>query len=52
MAVLQIDHERRRIGLSMASSKDGSAEDVAAATKAQPAAQFGTFADLLNKLKK
>jgi ribosomal protein S1 len=50
--VLQIDQERRRIGLSIASSDDGSADDIAAATKAQPSAKLGTFADLLNKLKK
>src|SRR4051812_4956021 len=45
--VLTIDHERRRIGLSMASSTDGNAEDVAEAAKAHPPAKFGTFADLL-----
>jgi small subunit ribosomal protein S1 len=50
--VLSIDHERHRIGLSIASSADGSAEDVAEAAKAakaQPTAKFGTFADLLKK---
>ena len=44
-----IDLERRRIGLSIASSSDGSAEDVAAAARAQPPAKLGTFADLLKK---
>jgi small subunit ribosomal protein S1 len=50
--VLSIDHERHRIGLSIASSADGSAEDVAHAAqvaKAHPPAKFGTFADLLKK---
>jgi len=47
--VLSIDHERHRIGLSIASSSDGSAEDVAHAAKAHPPAKFGTFADLLKK---
>jgi small subunit ribosomal protein S1 len=49
--VLAIDHERRRIGLSMSASKDATAEDVAAAVKAQPPAKLGTFADLLAKKK-
>jgi small subunit ribosomal protein S1 len=49
--VLGIDHERRRLALSMASSKDGSVEDVAA-VRAQPYAKLGTFGDLLQKLKK
>jgi small subunit ribosomal protein S1 len=47
--VLTIDHERRRIGLSLASSADGSADDIAAATKPSSSAKLGTFADLLNK---
>src|SRR5512140_1214362 len=47
--VLTIDHERRRIGLSMASSTDGNAEDVAEAAKTHAPAKFGTFADLLKK---
>jgi len=47
--VLSIDHERHRIGLSIASSSDGNAEDVAEAAKAHPTARFGTFADLLKK---
>ena len=49
--VLAIDHERRRLSLSMAASKDGSAEDVAAAVRAQPPAKLGTFGDLLQKKK-
>ena len=49
--VLGVDHDKRRIALSMAASKDGSPEDVAAAVKAQPAAKLGTFADLLGKRK-
>lgn len=47
--VLAIDHERRRLSLSMAASKDGTAEDVAAAVKSQPSAKLGTFGDLLQK---
>ena len=47
--VLSIDHERHRIGLSMAASSDGNAEDVAEARKANAPARFGTFADLLKK---
>jgi len=50
--VLSIDHERHRIGLSIAASGDGTAEDVAEAAKAAKAhapAKFGTFADLLKK---
>ncbi|HEU4729755.1 MAG TPA: S1 RNA-binding domain-containing protein [Kofleriaceae bacterium] len=47
--VLSVDHERRRIGLSMASSQDGSAEDVAEVAKARSPTKLGTFADLLKK---
>jgi ribosomal protein S1 len=47
--VLAVDSERRRIGLSMAASDGGNAEDVAQATRAHPTAKFGTFADLLKK---
>jgi small subunit ribosomal protein S1 len=47
--VLSIDHERHRIGLSIASSSDGSAEDVAHVAKSNAPAKFGTFADLLKK---
>ena len=48
--ILTIDGERRRIGLSMAASADGSAEDVAEVTRAQaPSGRLGTFADLLKK---
>jgi small subunit ribosomal protein S1 len=51
-AVLSIDHERRRIALSMAASHDGTSEDIAEAAKAQKASvptKLGTFADLLKK---
>jgi small subunit ribosomal protein S1 len=50
--VLAVDHERHRIGLSLAASSDGTAEDVAEAAKVAKAhapARFGTFADLLKK---
>lgn len=49
--VMSIDSEKRRISLSMASSKDGSPDEVAASIKAAPTAKFGTFADLLSKKK-
>jgi small subunit ribosomal protein S1 len=49
--ILQIDPEKRRIGLSMSASKDGTAEDVASATPQAPQ-KLGTFGDLLSKLKK
>jgi small subunit ribosomal protein S1 len=47
--VLSIDHERRRIGLSMAASTDGNAEDIAQVAKSYAPPKFGTFADLLKK---
>nr|HEX4318574.1 30S ribosomal protein S1 [Kofleriaceae bacterium] len=52
--VLGIDHDRRRLSLSMASSKDGSPEDVAAAaaTVTRAPQRLGTFGDLLAKLQK
>jgi len=48
-SVLSIDPERHRIGLSLAASNDGNAEDVAEAKKANAPARLGTFADLLKK---
>ncbi len=47
--VLSVDHERRRIGLSMAASAGGTDADVAAVTKANAPARLGTFGDLLKK---
>ena len=47
--VLSLDLERHRIGLSLASSSDGNAEDIAAVAKSYAPAKFGTFADLLKK---
>jgi small subunit ribosomal protein S1 len=47
--VLAVDPDKHRIGLSMAASKDGSAEDVAAAPAAP--AKLGTFGDLLKRKK-
>jgi small subunit ribosomal protein S1 len=50
--VLSVDHERRRIALSIASSSDGSAEDVAEAARvarAHQPARLGTLGDLLKK---
>jgi small subunit ribosomal protein S1 len=49
--VLGVDHERRRLSLSMAASKDATSDDVAAAVRAQPSAKLGTFGDLLQKKK-
>ncbi|MGE0867076.1 MAG: 30S ribosomal protein S1 [Kofleriaceae bacterium] len=48
--VMSIDHERRRLSLSMAASKDGTAEDVAAITNtARGSAALGTLGDLLKR---
>ena len=47
--VLSVDHERRRIGLSMAASAGGSDADIAAVAKAHAPTRLGTFADLLKK---
>lgn len=48
--VLAVDHEKRRLGLSMSASKDGTAEDVASARPQAPQ-KLGTFGDLLQKKK-
>jgi small subunit ribosomal protein S1 len=48
VVVLAIDHDKRRLGLSMAASKDASPEDFAAAKPAGPQ-KLGTFGDLLKK---
>lgn len=47
--ILAIDHERRRIGLSLTPNDDATAEDVASVQKSQPSAKLGTFADLLQR---
>src|SRR5262245_43342265 len=50
--VLSVDHERRRIGLSMTPSGEGTAEDVAEAAKvvkAHAPTKLGTLGDLLKK---
>lgn len=47
--VLSVDHERRRIGLSLAASAGASADDVAEAVRAHPPAKLGTLGDLLKK---
>jgi len=50
--VLAVDHERKRLSLSMAASKDASAEEVAAAAKAHAApAKLGTLGDLMSRKK-
>lgn len=47
--ILAIDHDRRRIGLSLTPNDDATAEDVASVQKSQPSAKLGTFADLLQR---
>ncbi len=47
--VLSVDHDKRRLSLSMGASTDASAEDVAAAPAAP--AKLGTFGDLLKRKK-
>jgi small subunit ribosomal protein S1 len=47
--VLAIDHDKRRLSLSLEASKDGSPEDIAAAPRAP--AKLGTFGDLFAKKK-
>jgi small subunit ribosomal protein S1 len=47
--VLSVDHERRRIGLSMTAARDAGGEEVAEAAKAHVPTKLGTFADLLKK---
>jgi len=48
-SVLAVDHEKRRLSLSLAASKDASAEDVAAVPRAPQ--KLGTFGDLLQRKK-
>jgi small subunit ribosomal protein S1 len=53
-SVLAVDHDKRRLSLSLASADDASPEDRAAAATAQKAAipaKLGTLADLFNKKK-
>src|SRR5262249_39861113 len=51
--VLAIDHEKRRLSLSLAASKDASPEDLEAAARTTAApAKLGTLADLFKKPKK
>jgi small subunit ribosomal protein S1 len=47
--VLSIDHERRRLSLSLASSGDAAPDDVAAVKRAPE--KLGTFGDLLSRKK-
>ncbi|HEY1547177.1 MAG TPA: S1 RNA-binding domain-containing protein, partial [Kofleriaceae bacterium] len=48
--VLGIDHERRRLSLSIASSNDAAAPEEVAAAKHSPQ-KLGTFGDLLSRKK-
>jgi small subunit ribosomal protein S1 len=48
--VVTIDHERRRLGLSLAASKDASADEVAQAAPRAPQ-KLGTLGDLLQRKK-
>ena len=50
--ILRIDAPERKIALSLANTEGGTAEEVAESAKAQPSAKFGTFGDLLSKLKR
>ena len=51
--ILRIDLDERKLSLSLGDSKDGNAEEVAEAVKAQAVpGKLGTFGDLLAKLKK
>ncbi len=50
--ILRIDAPERKIALSLANTEGGTAEEVAESAKAQPNAKFGTFGDLLSKLKR
>ena len=47
-SVLSIDHEKRRLSLSMAASKDASPDEIAQAAPKAPN-KLGTFGDLLKK---
>jgi small subunit ribosomal protein S1 len=47
--VLAVDHERRRLSLSLVASKDAAPEDVAAVKRAPD--KLGTFGDLLHRKK-
>jgi small subunit ribosomal protein S1 len=49
--VLSIDHDKRRLSLSLAGAQDASPDEVKASTPVAPA-KLGTFADLLAKKKK
>jgi len=48
--VVSIDHERRRLGLSLAASKDASPDEIAAVVPRAPQ-KLGTLGDLLQKKK-
>ncbi|MEO8700376.1 MAG: S1 RNA-binding domain-containing protein [Kofleriaceae bacterium] len=48
--IISIDRERKRIGLSLASASDATAEDVAAVKQQGVPGKLGTFGDLLKKL--
>jgi small subunit ribosomal protein S1 len=50
-SVLSIDHEKRRLSLSLAGAKDASPDEVREAAPVAPK-KLGTFADLFNKTKK
>jgi small subunit ribosomal protein S1 len=49
-SVLSIDHDKRRLSLSLAGAKDASPDEVREAAPAAPK-KLGTFADLFNKKK-
>jgi small subunit ribosomal protein S1 len=49
--VIAIDNERRRLSLSMAASRDATAEDIAEAPSARAPRTLGTLGDLLQRKK-
>jgi len=49
-SVLSVDHDKRRLSLSMAASKDASPDEIAAAAPKAPRT-LGTFGDLLQRKK-
>jgi small subunit ribosomal protein S1 len=50
-SVLAVDHERRRLSLSLAASSDASPDEIASAAPKAPA-KLGTFGDLLARARK
>ncbi len=49
--VLSLDHDKRRLSLSLAGARDASPDEIRDNAPVAPA-KLGTFADLFNKSKK